>query len=572
MSVRNRFLFAGLPVCRFAGSKLNWLTGSLANRLTIFLLCFLGLFSPLFAQENQANSQLSVEVKAGQAPQTEEAKTEKQSAIVEDLAKSENVTLEFNDADIRNVLKIISLKSGVNIVTTPEVIGNVSVKLTDVPWEKALDVILKTYGFGYEKTANIIMVMPVDKLTDQKKKESELAQIQPVITEVFALKFIDAQDAKKALDPQLSPRGKITVLEITGQAGWEFGAAEISKRKRAAEGRISRSKTIIISDIPPVFERIKRTLQSVDVRPLQILVEAKLVEVNRDKLREIGFNWGTGRNGQTSLSTSRQEVTVYYPTVDSEGHATKSTYKDVIPVPTIPLNSKGSKILGAQSIPTVGIEEFLFQKLTGTEFEAVFKALEEKGDANVLSAPHIMTLNNQEASILIGSKFPLIKTSVSTESGAVTGQSLDVYQDIGIQLNVVPQVVGKDDISLIIHPAVSSYTQTVKATSATGATLAEYPIILTREIDTQIQVKDGETVVIGGLLKDTKSKTITGIPILKDIPLLGLLFQHQSTEIKKMDLLIFISAHIAKEGEFSSEKISKLENRLGIPGKNIKKK
>ncbi len=483
-------------------------------------------------------------------------------SIKEDLSIMEKVTLDFKDADIRSVLKIISIKAGVNIVVTPEVIGNVTIKLVDVPWENALDVILKTYGFAYEKQGNIITVAPLEKLTTMKKQEMEFAQIQPTVTEVFYLRYLDAQDANKALATQLSPRGKITILDMTGQAGWEFGAEDPAKRKRVAEGRISRSKTLIITDTPPVLEKIKKVLQKIDIQPQQIIIEAKLVEVSHDKLRDIGFNWGTGTDGQTSLSTSRQEVTVYYPTVDDDGYATKKTYKDVIPVPTIPLNSRGTKILGAQSIPTAGISEIIFQKLTGTEFEAVFKALETKGYANTLSAPNITTLNNQEASILIGKKFPLIKTSISTETGSVTGQSLDRYQDIGIQLNVVPQIAGDDMINLIIHPAVTSYTETVKATALTGQTLAEYPIILTREADTQILMKNGETVVIGGLLTDTKSKSITGIPILKDIPLLGLLFQKETTKTEKMDLLIFISARIAKETEFSSEEIKKLENRL----------
>ncbi len=140
---------------------------------------------------------------------------EAEIAIVDTLEKSRNVTLDFKEADIRNVLKIISYKSGVNIVATPEVIGNISIRLVDVPWEKALDAILKTYGFAYEKIGNIITVAPIDKLTSLKKQEVELAQVQPTVSEVFNLKYIDAQDAKKAIEPQLSPRGKITVLEMT---------------------------------------------------------------------------------------------------------------------------------------------------------------------------------------------------------------------------------------------------------------------------------------------------------------------------------------------------------------------
>ena len=218
-----------------------------------------------------------------QVPSQQQAQPEEQVAAVDSLAKSQNVTLDFKDADIRNVLKIISYKSGINIVTTPEVMGNVTIRLIDVPWENALEVILKTYGFAYEKKGSIITVAPLEKLTALKRQEVELAQVQPTITEVFNLKFIDAKDAKKALDAILSPRGKITVLEVTGQAGWEFGGEELGKRKRASEGSISRSKTLIVSDVPPVLERIKEVVEKIDINPLQILIEAKLVEVNHDK-------------------------------------------------------------------------------------------------------------------------------------------------------------------------------------------------------------------------------------------------------------------------------------------------
>ncbi len=213
-------------------------------------------------------------------------------------------------------------------------------------------------------------------------------------------------------------------------------------------------------------------------------------------------------------------------------------------------------------MPAAGISELIFQKLTGTEFEAVLKALEDKSYANTLSAPHIMTLNNQEASILIGNKFPLIKATVSTETGTITGQSLDRYQDIGIQLNVVPQISGEGYINLIVHPAVSSYSQTVKAVSSTGVTMAEYPIIIIREAETQILIKDGETVVIGGLIKDVKNDARKGIPFLMDIPFLGIFFRRDYTTTTKVDLLVFLTARIVKENEFTPEEITRLEEQL----------
>ena len=161
-------------------------------------------------------------------------------------------------------------------------------------------------------------------------------------------------------------------------------------------------------------------------------------------------------------------------------------------------------------------------------------------DTNLLSAPQITTLNNQEAAIMVGQKYPILKGEV--EEGILT-TSLDYYQDIGIQLNVIPQISGDNQINMIVHPSVTSYSTTVDAYSG-GDIVAQYPIILTREAETQVLINDGDAIVIGGLMKDVKSESVIGVPFLKDIPLLGLLFKRTTVNVEKIDLLIFISAHI----------------------------
>jgi len=468
---------------------------------------------------------------------------------MEGLDVSGKVTLDFKEADIRNVLKIISYKTGVNIVTTPEVIGNITIRLVDVPWEKALDVILKTYGFSYEKQANIIMVAPIDKLTAQKKQEVELAQVQPAISEVFSLKYIDAQDAKKALDPQLSPRGKITVLEMTGQAGWEFGGQELGKRKRVPVEKLGRSKVLIVSDIQPVLDKIREVIAQIDVVPQQVLIETRIMEVNRDRLKDIGFDWGIGKQGaesKTITMTPTSKNSTGDATTDTGGHMLGSIIKPAV------FGPRASDISGVNPFDT-GLE-VLFQKLTGNQFEAILHALEEDVHTNTLSAPRIMALNNQEASILIGTRYPILKTDTTTGTSTTSTVTLDYYQDIGIQLNVVPQVGANNYINMVIHPAVTSYTSTLSANA--------YPIIETRETETRIFMRDGETVVIGGLLKDVKNKGMVGVPFLGKIPILGALFRRDTIDTQKIDLLVFITARIVKEGELSPEEIAKMEERF----------
>ncbi len=468
-------------------------------------------------------------------------------AITDSLAAAQNVTLDFKEADINSVLKIIAYKAGINIVTTPEVIGNVTIRLVDVPWEKALDVILKTHGFGYDRQGSIITVAPIEKLTSMKKQETELAQVQPVITEVFNLKYIDAQDAKKALEPQLSPRGRITILEMTGQAGWEFGAADPGKRRRLAEEKLSRSKVLIVSDIAPALERTREALAKIDVMQKQVLIETRIMEVSRDKLKDFGFDYGTGTVGAESSAIS----TVGNSRNAVGGHNLSS---QVTPSLFSPKASGTSGISGTEPFNT-GFE-LIYQKLTGTEFEVMVHALEEDVHSNTLSAPRILAMNNQEANILVGTRYPILKTETTgAGSTAVSTVTLDYYQDIGIQLNVVPQIGADNMINMVIHPAVSSFTSTI------GTNL--YPIIDTREAETRILIRNGETVVIGGLLKDVKSTNRQGIPFLSKIPLLGVLFSRETNDLAKIDLVIFITARVVGEGELTAEQIAQIKENLG---------
>jgi general secretion pathway protein D len=162
------------------------------------------------------------------------------------------------------------------------------------------------------------------------------------------------------------------------------------------------------------------------------------------------------------------------------------------------------------------------------EFEVVLHALEENVAANMLSAPSILTLENQEATILVGEQFPIISTTKSSDTSTTVDVSLDEYKDIGIQLNVVPQVSGKEKehINMIVHPAVT----------ARGQLVERYPIISTREAQTQVLIKSGETIVIGGLIKDIKINGTTGVPFLNKLPLLGVFFRRETTDTEKVEL------------------------------------
>jgi type IV pilus assembly protein PilQ len=459
-------------------------------------------------------------------------------------------TLKFKDANIRLVLQAIAQKATkegkkVNIIVTPEVEGLVTMDLESVDWETALKVVLKTYGYGYVTYKDIIIVASPERIKETEIKEQERQAVESPQIKIFKLKYIDANDAKKAIEPLLSRMGKVSVLEATGQAGWEFGT-DPTKRVRAKEGKLSRTNLLVVLDITKKIDEISTLIEKIDVMPKQILIKARIMEVNRDLLRDIGFDWGTGATGAESSTMLTTPVSKRrgLDVAQVAGHILAPTPSAFIPETTdLTAANAGLKLL--------------FKRVSGAQFEIILHALEEDLRTNTLSAPIILTLNNQEAGILVGTKFPIIETTVSTETSNIVGGTLKEYKDIGIQLSVVPQIWGEKDefINMIIHPAVTSYSTTSKVKDASGNTLVEYPIVSSREAETQMVVKDGETIVMGGLLKDVKTKQEIGVPFLSKIPLIGWIFKRDTLDTEKIDLLIFITAKIVKPGEIIPQEI-----------------
>lgn len=477
------------------------------------------------------------------------------------------VTLDFKDADIQNVLRVLAYKSGVNIVASKEVVGTVTIRLVDVPWEQALAVILSTYGFAYEREGNIIMVSTMEALKTRRENQKQLADIEGVTSKVFNLQFLDAADAKKMLEPQLSPQGKISILEITGQKGWEFGAGKAGgttdeEGKAARERRAARSRALIITDTPTYLERIAKVIKDIDVKPSQILIEARIMEVNRDTLKDLGIEYATGTrletHGQTR-ATAGDFVHVGEQRFDRSLNSRLYSESDTnvfAPANFVP------KATGLTSI-NAGLE-ILIRRLFRTNMEVLIHALEEDVRTNTLSAPRILTLSGQEAVILVGQKYPIVESSVSGTSGTAS-VTLAYYQDIGIQLYVVPQIAGDDQfINMIIHPVVSARD----GAATVGGTNA-YPLLVTREAETQVLMADGETIVIGGLLKDIKSQGKIGIPILSDIPIIGNLFTRRTNDIEKIDLLIFITARIVRPGELTEQEMAMVKQALEAGEPNV---
>ena len=479
----------------------------------------------------------AVAVNAVQALQ-ETAESEKK---LQNLAESQNVTLDFKDADIRNVLRIVSYKSGVNIVATPEVIGNVSIRLTDIPWEKALDTIVTTYGFGYEWLNNkVIMVSTLEKLSQQRRAQEEAASKEPLDTQTFALNYCTATDIKATVEKLISPRGKIT-LE-------------------------TRTNMLIITETKSNLIKIAEIIKSLDKMTPQVMIEAKIIETTLGSAERLGIDWQI----QASLSGSTRPTTFPFSTDDYKGDFNKMFPKVESPsslerVTTtsysetgVPLSTTTTEQLFhtlERGFPDASNSLFTFGTLSFDQTKIILEILDQRTDTKVLSNPRITTLNNQQARILVGSVVPIPNYEYSKDTGTrvVSGYT---DQQIGIGLTVTPNINEQKYITLNVKPAIDQIT------GFTGPN-NERPIISTRNAETNVMVKDGQTLVIGGLIAEKKIKYKKKVPILGDIPVLDYIFSKKEDSVDRTELLIFITPHIVTGSSLSDEMIAKLRSFEG---------
>jgi type IV pilus secretin PilQ/predicted competence protein len=482
-------------------------------------------------------------------------------------------SLKFKDTEIATVLKAIEKKASlegkkITIVTTPEVFGLVTVDLENVDWKTAFKVILKMYDLGYTQDGNILTVSSLTKIADDQKKEDDaIFASGGMKIEAFKLKHVEAADVAKMITPFLTKEGKVSVMDVVNKQGWGFSASTSGmmttpdsnsgsaySQPAAIQNttKMTRTKILAVSDTPTIVRQVAKLIQEVDVAPKQVLIRAILMEVVENKYFDLGVNFGT----TDTLGTSGDIFNKNYAL------GTASRF----------LGTGVDNPASGELATTASGFKFGFAKIEGTKFEVVVRALQEDEHTNTLSTPTILTMDGREATILVGEQYPIVETTSSTNVNNTVGGSLSYYQNIGIQLRVVPQIVGdnEDRVNLIVHPTVSNQNGTVevKGGGTTGeGVVAEYPIIDTREAETQMVVDDGDTVVLGGLLSDAKKKDLAGVPYLSNIPLLGKLFDRISKNGEKKDLLIFLTVKIVRPSTVLPADVldrTKIDQQAGI--------
>jgi len=422
-------------------------------------------------------------------PKTVSSTEDKAQAVVEEEVCNGCVTLDFEDADIRNVLEIISYKAGINIVPGPDVQGLVTIKLKNVTWQDALSVILKSYGYGYDQRGNVIIVTNVQNLKKLREDDLVLADQESVTTKTFMLHYANAADVVGSIEKMLTPRGTINFDK--------------------------RTNVLIVRDTASNLEVITKVVESLDSATPQVLIEAKIIETTLNNTENMGIDWVV-KAGATGAARP-----IYFPFTKS------SSDKYVKGLDFPPPDPEKTT---ANTMFTVGTLDF-------SQMSAVLEFLKSRSGTDILSNPRIVTLNNQKANIIVGSQYPLPQYTYNEEQGKLQVSGWE-YKDIGIIFEVTPHINKIGLVTLDVEPKLTAILDYVEVEST------KVPRLSTESASTSVMIKDGQTLVIAGLIKSQWTDTRKKVPFLGDIPLAGLLFQKSEKNLVKTELFIFITPHI----------------------------
>lgn len=437
----------------------------------------------------QVNKQFILDVVPLSAEDIQAAKLKKQVFI------GKRISLNFQNIPIRSVLQVLADFTGVNIVVSDTVTGNITLRLNDVPWDQALDIILSTQGLDKRQTGNVILIDKTSTFTARETEELKVAQaakkLAPIRAELIQINYAKAPDIATMLKDKdnslLSDRGTLSVD--------------------------TRTNTIWLQDTAAQIEEIRHLVSQLDVPVKQVIIEARIVDVTKDCAEDLGVRWGVSKPKHLSGTLEGAN--------ELAGGVAPSA---------IPLAERLNVDLGAAPVTgnpaSIGIA--LAKLGNGVLLDMELSALESEGRAEIIASPRLMTTNQQAATIESGEDIPYQE---STSSGATAVS----FKKAVLSLKVTPQITPDGKLLMDLQ---------INQDSDSGQRVQGVPIILTKAIETNVLVNNGQTIVLGGIYKQDKNNSITRVPFFGKIPVVGYLFSQTRTSVKNEELLIFITPRI----------------------------
>jgi type IV pilus assembly protein PilQ len=412
--------------------------------------------------------------------------------------EGEPISLDFQDVPVRQVLQIIAQVNGFNLVTTDTVTGNVTISLSGVPWDQALEMILKIKGLDKRLEGNILLIAPTEELTaretQQLQSKQQVAELAPLISTNLQINYAKALDISTILKGNensiLTPRGSVAVDE--------------------------RTNTLLLRDTQASIDEAKALVDALDIPIKQVLIESRMVTVRDNASEELGVQWGiSNRSSNGGVSGSLAGA-------DGIASGLVPTISDRLNV-ALPVTNPAGR-LGVQ----------IAKLADGTIIDLELSALESENKGEVIASPRITVANQHEAYIEQGTEIPFVQ---STSSGATSVE----FKKAVLSMRVIPHIT--PDNRIILDLIVTQDTRGDTVSTSTGPAVA----IDTQEISTQVLVENGETIVLGGIFQQATTDDITKVPLLGDLPGVGRLFKSSIEKLEKRELLIFVTPKILTE-------------------------
>ena len=453
-------------------------------------------------------------------------KTKEGSSLYSETKEYEGqrLTLNFQDIETRAVLQLLAETSGKNIVVSDTVQGNVTLRLRNVPWDQALDIVMTTKGLDMRQNGNVIIVAPAEEIAARETADLEakqaISELEPMYSEFLQVNYAKASDLAK-------------LISGTGGGATKSGNAMLSERGSIAVDE--RTNTLLVQDTAERLQDIRRMVTTLDIPIKQVLIETRIVVVNDDFSRDLGVRLGITSNNigprdlvvtsGTGAGANNYLASILDSANDPTGN-TPITFPDL--TDRYNVNLPIADAAGRFSLALLKSDILVDLELT---------ALEAEGRGEIVSTPRVITANQKEASIEQGVEIPYQQ---SASSGATTVQ----FKKAVLSLTVTPQITPDNNIIMDLQV----HKDNVGDIISTGGLGGTVPSIDTRNVQTQVLVADGQTVVLGGIYETERRETIKKVPLLGDVPVVGNLFKSKQRVDNKAELLIFVTPRILEEG------------------------
>jgi type IV pilus assembly protein PilQ len=440
--------------------------------------------------------------------------------------RGEKLSFEFQDVEVRAALQAVADISGLNIIASDSVTGSLTLRLKDVPWDQALDVILTAKGLDQRRNGSVVWIAPKEELLTKEKLELEqraqIAELEPLRSEIFQLNYQKAESFRNVFG-----------LDAAGAtASSDAGGRNRVLSRRGSAIIDPRTNQLFVTDIASKIEDIRKLIQKTDIASKQVLIEARLVEANDGFSRNLGAKLGfndlrTQRGGDSGWQISGNERVAIGGNLAGVGQVTGQTPATTSIDNTTMVNLPAANIGG---IAPSTLAFSLFSSAANRFLNLELSALEADGKGKIISSPRVVTEDKQVAVIEQGVELPYEQ---ATSSGATSIS----FKKANLRLEVTPQITPDGNVVLEVDVNKDSKGEETRAGFA----------INTQHVKTKVMVENGGTVVLGGIYQQTERNNVTKVPLLGDVPLLGYLFKTTGTEHSKTELLVFITPKIVNE-------------------------